>query len=54
MLFSSIFTGFSKETKLVTMMARKEQVARVMKNQRNILGSSSFDMINLLMIPRAA
>ena len=51
---SSISNGFSLETKLVTIMPRKEKMDRVMKNQRNILGSSSRDMINLFIMPRVA
>ena len=46
--------AFSEETKLVTMIERKEKTDRVKKNQRNIFGSSSLDMITLLIIPKAA
>ena len=43
--------GAEEDTLVVTMTLRKEKLARVMKNQRNLLRSSSWAMINLLMMP---
>ena len=39
---------------LVTKIARKEQADREIKSQKNILGSSSLDMMNLFTMPRKA